>query len=331
MLRFGVNNLVVKVFIHSLFLILTVIWGSVHLTIHEEVRFLLIDAWLVPVSGRATAVLWVVDDGFISVLQRGRLSSSSFLAGRATSWSYVLLFIIIVIPVPVFVGILTKVVIFIVINQGWGLSPRILMLRVSLWLIGLKTSAWSTCSLSASTSRRHPIWRLQLPAVSFIIRISILSMPARNVLCLAQLPISFIKIILLIIIWREVVTINIKINRLIVLQMLLLLIGSCYSTLPALSSRSTKRDLRWHHPVLNHTAWLLIILSSLSVLIIRSIILNSASRLWPSTCSISRGIWVRSVAVPDVVLHIISIVLTWPHKVFVIKSKLGLKTPFYKI
>lgn len=300
MLWFSVDHLVVQVFIHSLFLILAVIWDSIHFASHEEVWFFLIDAWLVPVSSRASNVLWVVDDGFISVLECCWLSLSTFLARCTTSWSYVLLFIVIIFYLLIFIGILAEVVIFIVINQGWGLRPRILVLRVSLRLIGLKAPSRRTCSLSTSASRSHSVWPLiiflmLLPAVRLMIWISILPMPTGDVLCLPQVAISLIKVVMLIIVWGEIVSINIKIDRLIVLQMWLLrLIISCNSTLSALFPWSTKRDLRWHHPVLNHIVGVRIILTFLHVLIIRSIILHSASSLWPGACSSCR-IWVCCV------------------------------------
>jgi len=324
---FCVNNLVVEVFIHSLFLMLAVIWHSIHFAIHEEVWFLLIDAWLVPVSSTTSMVFWVVLNGFISVLESCWLSFSTLLSRCTTSWTYILLFIVILFLVPVLVGILTEVVIFIVINHSWGLRLRILVLRVSLRLIfiGLMASSRRTCGLSSSAGRSHSIWRLQLPAFRLLIWIDVLPVPTRNVLTLPQLSVPLIKVIMLIITWWEIVSINIKIDRLIVLKMWLLRLLICTnSTLPALLPRSTKRDLWRHHPVLNHIVGLIRSLSHLLVII--GIILHSASCLWPGASSRSSRIWV-CLAMRSVVLRMLSIVLIRPHNVFVIK--LRFRWPFY--
>ena len=319
--RFCVNDLVVEVFIHSLFLDLTVVWHSIHFTIHQEVWFFLIDAWLVPVCLTTTDVFWFVYNCFISVFESCWLSFSPLLSRCTTSWPYILLFIVISFLVPVLVGILTEVVVLIFI--GWRLPLRILVLRASLRLSGLiASSRWTTCSLSSSAGCSHSVGRLQLPAFRLSIWIRPLPMPARNVLTLSQLSVSLIKVIMLFSIRREIVSINIKIDWLIVLKMWLLSLIICpNSTLSALLPRSTKRDLWRHHPVLNHIVGIIRRLSHLLVIIlIISFILHSASCLCSSASSISSRIWI-SLAMPTVFLRIISIVLIRPHNVFVIKLR----------
>ena len=248
---FCIYNLMVEVFIHSLFLDLTVVWHPIHFTIHKEVWFFLIDAWLVPVCLLTICMLWFVLNCFVSVFESCWLSFSSLLSRCTSSWSNILLFIVIIFLVPVLVGILTEVVVLIFINRR--LPLRILVLRVPLRLSGLIASSRWTCSLSCSASCSHSVWSLQLPAFRLLIWIMLpLTMPTWYVLTLSQLSVSLIKVIMLFSIWREIVSINIKIDWLIVLKMRLSLIICPNSTLSTFLSRSSKRDLWRHHPVLNH-------------------------------------------------------------------------------
>lgn len=185
MLWSWINYFMIEVFIHSFFLILTVIRQPIHFTIHQEVRFLIIDAWLVPVSKAFTNMFWVVHYLIISILKSGWLFFPSFLARSALPWSNILFFIVIYFCIFVFVGILSEVVIFIVINLSFCLCLWILVLRVSLWVSLLITSSWWTGSLSYSTSCSHSVWLLQLSGLRLIIWISILPMATRYVLMLS--------------------------------------------------------------------------------------------------------------------------------------------------
>ena len=326
-----VNNLVVEVLIHSFFLLLTVIRSAVHFTIHEEVRFLFIDAGLVPVGRTSVGYMyWVFMNLILSILKSRRLFfGSSFLAWSTLSGPYILFFIIIIFCKFVFIGILSEVVIFIVINLCSSLRLWILV-RVSLRPIRFIASSWWTCRLFSSSSRSHSIWYSQLSSRVLLIRISILSMATRNVLLLPLISIALIKVIVLLFISRwKIVSIYIKIYRLIVLHMWALLrrliICPCYFTLSALFSRSTKWHLRRHHPVLlNHVG---LFISLILIIIIAWIILNSTSRLGSSACSLCSRIWIR-VNISSIILSLISIVLILSHNVFVIKMRIW---RFYKI
>lgn len=159
MLWLSVNNLVVEVLIHSFFLLLTVIRSTIHFTIHEEVRFLFIDAGLIPVGRTSVGYMyWVFMDLILSILKCGRLFFySSFLAWTTLSGPYILFFIIIIFCKFVIIGILSEVVIFIVINLCCCLRLWILV-RVSLRPIRFVASSWWTCRLFSSSSRCHSIW-----------------------------------------------------------------------------------------------------------------------------------------------------------------------------
>ena len=319
---FGVYHFVVQIFVHPFFLEIAVIRHSIHFASHEEVWFLFIDAWLVPVcSTTVSCAFWVVHNCFISVFESCWLSFTTLLSRCTSSWSNILFFIEIIFLVSFIVGILTEVVISIVISMCWSLCLRVWVLWASLRLRYLIASSWWTSSLSLSTSRSHSIWRLQLPTFRLLIWIMLpLSMAARNVLTLSQFAISFINIVVLLSIWREVVPINIKIDWLIILKLLLILIIGSDSTLSALLSRSTKGDLWWHHPVLNHiVSFRLWCAHLLVIILVVGIVLHATSCLWSSASSISTGIWVW-LAVAAIVL-IISIDLILPHNVFVINFR----------
>lgn len=155
-------------------------------------------------------------------------------------------------------------------------------------------------------------------------------MATRNVLLLPQITIPLIKVIMLLFISRrKIVSIDIKINRLIVLHMWALLrrliICPCNFTLPTLFSRSTKWHLRRHHPVLlNHVG---LFVSLILIIIIVWIILNSTSCLGSSARSLCSRIWIM-VTISSIILSLISIVLILSHNVFVIKVRIWW---FYKI
>lgn len=69
-------------------------------------------------------------------------------------------------------------------------------------------------------------------------------MPTGDVLGLAELPVPLVEVVRLIIVRREVVSIDIEIDRLIVLHMgRKCLLISYHSTLSALIPRSPERDL----------------------------------------------------------------------------------------